>query len=151
MLEIDTPADMDAFVGEVLGQGEWVTVTQSMIDAFAAATGDHQWIHVDVERARRELPGGTTIAHGYLTLSLLPQLGQSVFSIRKRSRNLNYGANRVRFTATVPAGSRLRATQKLLTSEAIEGGRRLTIETTVAVEGNARPVLVAETIMLSLD
>jgi len=146
MLEVDRPADMDAYVGQALGVGEWLTVTQTMIDTFAEATGDHQWIHVDVARARAELPGGTTIAHGYLTLSLLPQLGRSVFAIRERSRGLNYGSNKVRFTGPVPAGSRIRARQVLRASEAIADGRRLTVETTVEVEGQSRPALVAETI-----
>ena len=122
-----------------------------MIDAFAEVTGDHQWIHVDTARAAREAPGGTTIAHGYLTLSLLPVLGRSVFAIRGRGRALNYGANRIRFTGTVPAGSRIRAVQSLKASEPIPGGRRLVLDTTVAVEGQDRPALVAETIVQVYD
>ena len=103
MLEVEKPADMKAHIGKQIGTSEWVTVDQAMIDKFAEATGDHQWIHVDVERAKREMPGGKTIAHGYLTLSLLPRLSHGILDIRKRSRGINYGSNRVRFTAPVPA------------------------------------------------
>ena len=149
MLEVETPSDMDAHVGKTLGTSDWIEVTQAMIDMFADATGDHQWIHVDVERAKREMPGGRTIAHGYLTLSLLPQMARSIFAIRRRSRALNYGTNRVRFTSPVPSGSRIRMTQVLKASEPVEGGRRLIVEATVEVEGASRPALVAETISLS--
>ena len=151
MLEIETPADMAAHVGQKLGTGEWLTVTQEMIDTFAAATGDHQWIHVDVARAKSEMPDGKTIAHGYLTLSLLPKLGSSVWTIRKRSRGVNYGSNKVRFTNPVQAGSRIRASQTLKAVEPIAGGQRLIIETSIEIEGLSRPALVAETITLSYD
>ena len=151
MLIVETPADMDAYVGQELGVGEWLTVTQPMIDMFAAATGDSQWIHVDVGRARTEMPDGRTIAHGYLTLSLLPALTRSVFQIRKRSRALNYGSNKVRFTGAVQVDSRVRARQVLRGSKAIAGGRRLVVETTVEVEGRDRPALVAEAITQIYD
>ena len=151
MLEIETPADMDGLVGQTLGTSDWLTVTQEMIDQFAQATGDHQWIHVDRERAARELPGGTTIAHGYLTLSLLPVLAQGISHIRKRSRAVNYGSNKVRFTRPVPAGARIRMHQVLKASEPVAGGRRLIFEATVEIEGEPRPALVAETIQLSYD
>jgi acyl dehydratase len=151
MLEVDTPAELAPLVGKSLGSGEWVTVTQEMIDKFADATGDHQWIHVDVERAKAEMPGGKTIAHGYLTLSLLPLLGTSIFRIRKRSRGVNYGSNRVRFTNPVPAGSRVRAHQTLKALEPVEGGQRLIMEVSVEIEGETRPALVAETIVLAFD
>ena len=105
MLEVERPADMKAHVGKTVGTSEWVLVDQAMINAFADATGDHQWIHVDVDRAQRDMPGGKTIAHGYLTLSLLPRLSDSVYRIRQTSRGINYGSNKVRFTAPVPAGS----------------------------------------------
>jgi acyl dehydratase len=118
-----------------------------MIDKFADATGDHQWIHVDVERAKKEMPGGKTIAHGYLTLSLLPQLAPTLMKIEKRRRGLNYGSNRVRFTAPVPAGARVRLRQKLLKVEPVEdNGFRITSEMTMEVEGNSRPAMVAETL-----
>ena len=94
MLEVEKPADMKAHIGEKIGTSEWVLVDQAMIDKFAEATGDHQWIHVDVERAKREMPGGKTIAHGYLTLSLLPRLSHNILHIRKRSRGINYGSTR---------------------------------------------------------
>src|SRR5512138_3289386 len=108
MLELETPLDWKQHVGRELGPSDWMTVDQPMIDKFAEATGDHQWIHVDVERAKREMPGGKTIAHGYLTLSLLPRLTKSIYQIKNRSRGINYGSNKVRFTAPVPAGSRVR-------------------------------------------
>jgi acyl dehydratase len=118
-----------------------------MIDKFADATGDHQWIHVDVERAKKEMPGGKTIAHGYLTLSLLPQLAPTLMKIEKRRRGLNYGSNRVRFTAPVPAGARVRLRQKLVKIEPVEdNGFRITSEMTMEVEGNPRPAMVAETL-----
>ena len=151
MRDVETPADMDALVGHSLGSSEWLTVTQEMIDRFADATGDHQWIHVDRARAAREMPGGRTIAHGFLTLSLLPQLAQSVYRIRRRSRGINYGSNRVRFTSPVPAGSRVRLHMALKASEAIDGGRRLISENTVEIEGETRPALIAETITLVFD
>jgi acyl dehydratase len=151
MLELQRPAELDGYVGKTLGTGEWLTVTQEMIDKFAEATGDHQWIHVDVARCAKEMPGGKTIAHGYLTLSLLPQLSKTVYQIKERSRGVNYGSNKVRFTSPVPAGGRVRLHQKLKNVEPIEGGRRLTIEATVEVEGKERPALVAETMSLVFD
>jgi acyl dehydratase len=134
-------------VGKELGPSEWLTVTQEMIDKFADATGDHQWIHVDVERAKKEMPGGKTIAHGYLTLSLLPRLAPTLMKVENRRRGLNYGSNRVRFTAPVPAGARVRLRQKLLKVEPVEdNGFRVTSEMTMEVEGNSRPAMVAETL-----
>jgi acyl dehydratase len=149
MLVVDRPVDMKAYVGQKLGVTDWVTVDQAMIDKFADATGDYQWIHVDVERAKRELPGGKTIAHGYLTLSLLAGLAHQIYEIRKRSRGINYGSNKVRFTAPVPAGSRVRLGQTLKNVEDIDGGVRMTFESTMEIEGSARPALVAETLSLA--
>ena len=147
MLKVEKPQDLLQHVGIELGPSEWLTVTQEMIDKFADATGDHQWIHVDVERAKKEMPGGKTIAHGYLTLSLLPQLAPTLMKIEKRRRGLNYGSNRVRFTAPVPAGARVRLRQKLVKIEPVEdNGFRITSEMTMEVEGNARPAMVAETL-----
>ena len=147
MLKVEKPQDLLQHVGTELGPSEWLTVTQEMIDKFADATGDHQWIHVDVERAKKEMPGGKTIAHGYLTLSLLPQLAPTLMKIEKRRRGLNYGSNRVRFTAPVPAGGRVRLRQKLVKIEPVEdNGFRITSEMTMEVEGNARPAMVAETL-----
>ena len=148
MLVVEKPADMAAHVGRKIGVSEWYTVDQKTIDLFAEATGDHQWIHVDVERAKREMPGGKTIAHGYLTLSLLPKLNHGIWKVKQRSRGVNYGSNKVRFTAPVPAGSRIRGHLTLKTVEPIQGGARLTMEATVEVEGSERPALVAETLSL---
>jgi acyl dehydratase len=151
MLEVNRPADMKAHVGEKIGTSEWVLVSQPMINAFADATGDHQWIHVDVERAKREMPDGRTIAHGYLTLSLLPRLSDSVYRIRNTSRGINYGSNKLRFTAPVPAGSRVRLHQVLKTVDDIKGGVRLTFESTVELEGSDKPALIAEALVLAFD
>src|ERR1700709_678303 len=128
MLQVETPADMDGHVGTILGTSEWLTVTQEMINTFADATGDHQWIHVDVERAKKEMPGGKTIAHGWLTLSLVPRLASTIYRVKQRSRGINYGANRVRFTGPVPAGSRIRLRLTIKEVEKVEGGVRVTNE-----------------------
>ena len=147
MLVVDNPRDLEEHVGEALGPSDWVAVDQAMIDMFADATGDHQWIHVDVERAARELPGGATIAHGYLTLALLPQMTYRLYAVRNRGRSLNYGSNRVRFTSAVPAGARLRLHLTLTSVEAVaDGGARVTAECRVEIEGEQRPALVAEVI-----
>lgn len=151
MLIVDTPADMKAHAGEKIGSSDWVTVDQTMIDKFADATGDHQWIHVDVERARREMPGGVTIAHGFLTLSLVAGLAHQTHDIRKKSRGINYGLDRVRFTSPVPAGSRVRLHQTLTKVEDIKGGVRMTFDTQMEIEGQDRPALVAESIALAYD
>lgn len=151
MLEVERPADMQAYLGKSVGTSEWVLVDQVMIDAFAGATGDHQWIHVDVERARTEMPGGKTIAHGYLTLSLLPRLSADIYRIRATSRGINYGSNKVRFTAPVPVGSRVRLHQVLKAVDAIPGGVRLTFDSTMELEGSGKPALVAEALVLAFD
>ena len=151
MLEVEHPADMKAHIGKSVGTSEWVLVDQAMIDAFADATGDHQWIHVDVERAKREMPNGKTIAHGYLTLSLLPRLGDSIYRIRKTSRAINYGTNKVRFTSMVPSGSRVRLSQVLKGVEDVKGGVRMTFECTVELEGSEKPALVAEALFMAFD
>lgn len=140
---------MKALVGEEIGVSSWVDVTQERIDKFAAATGDYQWIHVDRDRAARELPGGKTIAHGFLTLSLLPQMIYDIYRIDGVAHGLNYGTNRVRFTAPVPAGSRVRARLRVKQAEdAKNGGLRMIGEATIELEGSDRPACVAETISL---
>lgn len=149
MLEVASPRDLTAYVGKSVGTSEWLTVDQAMIDAFAAATGDRQWIHIDPARAARELPGGKTIAHGFLTLSLLPLLAQSIVTIREKARTFNYGANKIRFTAPVSSGSRIRLHLVLKAAELLEGGVRLTYENTVEIEGETKPALVAEMIQIS--
>ena len=144
-LTVEYPKDLKQHVGRELGPSDWMTVDQAMIDKFADATGDHQWIHVDVERAKREMPGGKTIAHGYLTLSLVPRMAATLVEVTKRSRGLNYGSNKVRFTNAVPAGSRIRLRQRILSVEDVSGnGVRVTSEMTVEIEGQERPALVAE-------
>src|SRR5712692_10765841 len=141
-LTVDKPQNLAQHVGKDLGPSDWITVDQPMIDKFAEATGDHQWIHVDVERAKREMPGGKTIAHGYLTLSLVPRMAATLVEVTKRSRGLNYGSNKVRFTNAVPAGSRIRLRQRILSVEDVSGnGVRVTSEMTVEIEGQERPAL----------
>src|SRR6266705_158804 len=122
ILTVESPKDLAAHIGKELGPSEWVTVDQAMIDKFAEATGDHQWIHVDVERAKREMPGGKTIAHGYLTLSLVPRLGATLVKVAKRRRGINYGSNKIRFTNVVPAGSRVRLRQRIVAVDEVSGG-----------------------------
>ncbi len=152
MIEVERPADLAQYIGKEIGVSDWFAVDQAIIDKFAEATGDHQCIHVDVERAKREMPGGKTIAHGYLTLSLVPQLAATLLRVKKRSRGLNYGSNRVRFTGQVPAGSRVRLRQKIKAVEPVEGGGvRITSESTMEVEGATRPALVAETISMQFE
>jgi acyl dehydratase len=149
MLELETPHDMLKHVGRELGPSDWMTVDQVMIDKFAEATGDHQWIHVDVERARKEMPGGKTIAHGYLTLSLVPRLAATLSRVKKRSRGINYGSNKVRFITPVQAGGRVRLRQRIANVEEVPGGVRVTSEMTMEIEGQAKPALVAETLGMS--
>ncbi len=136
--------DLPKHVGETLGPSPWITVDQTMIDKFAEATGDHQWIHVDPARAAKEMPGGKTIAHGYLTLSLLPRLIKSVLDVRCRQA-LNYGSNKVRYTGMVPSGSRVCLYQTLKSVDPEKNnGSRLTSECKIMVEGHERPALIAE-------
>ena len=151
MLDIETPAAMADWVGKKLGTSDWITVDQATINLFAEATGDHQWIHVDVERAAREMPGGKTIAHGFLTLSLLPRMTPTIYRVVKRSRSINYGSNKVRFTNPVPAGSRVRLHLTLKAVEPIKGGVRCTFENEMELEGSDRPCLIAETMSLTYD
>ena len=146
-----TFAELRGMEGADLGFSEWITVDQKTIDLFAEATGDHQWIHIDVERAAREMPGGKTIAHGFLTLSLLPRLSPMIYRVVKRSRSINYGTNKVRFTAPVPAGSRVRLHLTVKAVEPITGGVRVTMTNEMEVDGNARPCLVAETMAQVYD
>jgi len=145
-LTVETPKDLLKHIGAELGPTEWYTVEQAQIDKFAEATGDHQWIHVDVERCKREMPGGKTIAHGYLTLSLVPRLATGLVKVEKRKRGINYGSNKVRFTNPVPAGARIRLHQRIANVEEVEGGGvRITSEMKVEIEGQQRPALIAET------
>jgi len=143
-------ANLDAVrksMGETVGPSDWVTIDQAMIDRFAEATGDFQWIHVDRARAAAS-PLGSTIAHGFLTLSLLPRLGNEVYRVDGISARLNYGCNKVRFTAPVKAGQRVRAHFTFVSVEDAPQGLRLTIAATVELEGSAKPACVADQIAL---
>lgn len=152
MLVVDRPADMKVHVGQRLGVSDWVTVDQAMIDKFAGAAGNHQWIRVDAERAKREMPGGKTVAHGFLTLSLLAGLARQIYEIRERSRGINDGSNKVCFTAPVPGRSRMRLSRTLKNVEDASGGVRMAlVESTMEVEGRTRPALVAETLNPAYD
>ncbi len=138
-----------ALVGEHLGHSPWLEVTQERVNQFADATGDHQWIHVDVERATAESPFGGPIAHGYLTLSLLPSLMPQIVTTTGFRMGVNYGTNRVRFMSPVPVGSRLRLGAKLLAVDDIPGGVQTVYEMTFEVEGTPKPACVAEIVLRS--
>ena len=134
-------------VGEPLGTSDWVQITQEQVDTFAEATGDHQWIHVDVERAREESPYGGPIAHGYLSLSLLPALGWQIYTTEGATMGVNYGSNKVRFPAPVPVGSRVRLSSVLLdVTQQPDGAVHLVVEQTLEIEGHPKPAVVAETV-----
>ena len=142
--------ELKALVGEHLGYSPWVDITQEQVNMFAEATGDHQWIHVDVERATAG-PFGAPIAHGYLTLSLGPMLYPQVVEIRGFTMGVNYGTNKVRFMSPVPVGSRLRLGVKILDVADIAGGVQNTLEFTFEVEGAAKPSCVAEVVFRSYE
>ena len=137
--------DLQSLVGQEIGVSEWITVDQKRIDLFAQATGDHQWIHVDPVKAAKG-PFGTTIAHGFLTLSLVPELFATAFDIGDVRMGVNYGLNKVRFTAPVPSGSRVRGHFVLHGYHAIDGGAQLTVEVKVELEGAPKPACVAESL-----
>ena len=144
---INGNADLRNFIGRDLPPGDWVEVTQEMINKFAEATGDHQWIHVDVERARKESPYKTTIAHGYLTLSLMAQLRAAALDMPSGRIGINYGLNRVRFTGPVPAGSRIRVVLNLAgLDELPDDGVQMRWNASIYREGSDKPVLIAETL-----
>jgi acyl dehydratase len=141
--------EVAAAAGEELGTSDWLTVEQDRVDRFAEATGDHQWIHVDVERAK-DGPFGGTIAHGYLTLSLVPFLGSQVFSLETPGAKLNYGVNKVRFPHPVAVGKRVRAHVALGEVLDIPAGKQMTMRYTVEIEDETKPACVAETVVLLL-
>ena len=136
--------ELKSKVGEHLGYSDWLEVTQERVNLFADATGDHQWIHVDVERAKAESPFGGPIAHGYLTLSLAPALVPQVVQVHGFSMAVNYGAGKVRFPSPVPVGSKLRAGVELIGVEDVKGGVQVEMKLTFEVEGAAKPSCVAE-------
>ena len=138
-------SELAALVGQDVAVSDWITVTQQQVNLFADATGDHQWIHVDVERAQQG-PFGGPIAHGFLTLSLLPKFFESAMEVRETRMGVNYGLNRVRFPAPVFAGSRVRARIRIDAIEHLDGGVQVTLTATVEREGGEKPVCVAELI-----
>ncbi len=142
--------EFEKAVGTHLGWSDWHTVTQEQVDQFAEATGDHQWIHVDPERAKGG-PFGTTIAHGYLTLSLVPKLVWQIYSVEGLRLGINYGSNKVRFPAPVPVGSRLRAGAELVGLDRGSNGAQATVRVTVEREGGDKPACVAETVSVLVD
>jgi acyl dehydratase len=137
-------AELESLVGTEVGVSPWHQITQTQVNKFAEATGDHQWIHVDVERATKELGG--PIAHGYLTLSLLPMLAAQIMRVEGVQRGINFGCNKVRFTNMVPVGSRVRLRQKCVKVEDRAGGKQITMESTIEIDGKERPACVAESI-----
>lgn len=146
MTKTTTFATLADLAGQEIGASDWLLIDQDRVNLFADATGDHQWIHVDVPRATAEMGG--PIAHGFLTLSLIPFLGKDILKVEGVSRGINYGLNKVRFTNMVRVGSKVRAVQKLLSVEPKSGGLMLTSEVTIEIEGEARPACVAETVSM---
>ncbi|MFN9095360.1 MAG: MaoC family dehydratase [Alphaproteobacteria bacterium] len=147
---VATPEALRALIGQELGVSDWLEVTQDLIDRFAEVTGDHQWIHVDVERAKQEMPGGKTIAHGYLLLSLLPKLGAGIYKLSWPTRSINYGSDKVRIVNPVKAGARIRLRQSLVAVEdGAPGAHRITVRQTLEIEGEAKPAMIADTIRMT--
>ena len=149
MREFTTVEEIESAVGEDLGASDWVEIDQERVNQFADATGDHQWIHVDLEQAAAG-PFGGTIAHGYLTLSLIPWLGSSVFGLNTPGAKLNYGVNKVRFPNPLLVGKRVRAHVKIAGITDVPAGKQLTLGYTVEIEGESKPACVAETVVLLL-
>ena len=146
-VEVETPKDLAAYVGKEIGVSDWVSITQERINQFADATGDHQWIHVDPARAAAELPSRSTIAHGFLTLSLLSTLIRESIRFTGLRMAINYGLNRVRFVSPVPSGSRIRALITLQSVDAVSDGFQVTWQATIEREGNDKPACVADWIV----
>jgi acyl dehydratase len=140
--------DAVGLVGQELGVGEWKEIDQKRIDAFADVTEDHQWIHIDVERAKTESPYGTTIAHGFLTLSMIPKLSKDNFQVENAKMAINYGLNKVRFLAAVPSGGRIRARSELVDATKVSDDMvNLTVRQTIELDGSDKPAAVADTIV----
>ncbi len=142
--------EMKKCVGQEIGVSDWLAIDQDRINDFADATGDHQWIHVDPERTNSEL-GMPTIAHGFLTLSLVPMLTSKISSIKSVTRGINYGTNKVRFTNMVPVNSNVRAKTKLLEAQPKAGGTQLISEVSIEIEGQDRPAMIAETVSIVFE
>ena len=151
MQTFERAADLAARAGTLLGRSGWVTIDQAMIDAFANLTGDRHWIHVDVERAGREMPQGRTIAHGLLLLSLIPNLQHEIYAVQQRGAGLNYGYDKVRFVRQVQVDSRVRLALTLVDAEPHAMGSRILTDSTIEIEGGEKPALVARNILLLKD
>ena len=143
---VDGVEGVQSLVGQHLGYSDWVEITQEQVNRFADATGDHQWIHVDPERAAKESPFGGAIAHGYLTLSLLPMLMPQILEVTGFRMGVNYGTEKVRFPAPVPVGSRVRAGATLDSATPFDGGVQMVMTATVEVEGASKPSMVATSV-----
>jgi acyl dehydratase len=148
MRVITSAADIKALEGQEVGVSDWILVDQARINHFADATEDHQWIHVNEERARAELPTGSTIAHGYLLVSLLPRLLDTFVTFTNVTRVINYGLNEVRFKNMVPAGKRVRMRSKLISARQRAGGVQVILDNTIEIEGETKPACTMETIVL---
>lgn len=151
MLTVEHAIDLQLHAGRPIGSSQWFTIEQKHIDDFARLTGDDNWIHVDTERAARDMPGGKTIAHGLYVLSLIPWLQREIFAIRKRGRGLNYGYDRIRFLSPVQVGSRIRLTMSPVQATRQATGTRVELEATVEIEGSDKPALIARSIILIED
>ena len=151
MFILQTPSDFLGLVDQPLGSSDWFTIEQRHIEGFAQLTGDDFWIHVDTARAAREMPAGKTIAHGLFVLSLVPALQRRIWRVERRGKGLNYGSDRVRYTAPVPVGSRVRLHQRLKAAERSGAGTRITTLCEFELEGHDRPAVVAEFILLLQD
>ncbi|MBY6705486.1 MaoC family dehydratase [Rhodococcus sp. BP-241] len=139
--------DIVSALGETIGTSDWLEITQERVNQFADATGDHQWIHVDPERAAKESPFGGPVAHGYLTLSLLPALSWQTYTVENSTMGVNYGSNKVRFVNPVLVGSRVRLTAVLAAADRLVGGAvQMTVDSTIEIEGATKPALVAQVI-----
>jgi acyl dehydratase len=147
MRTIASIEELKSLVGQEVAVSDWVHISQERVNLFAEATGDHQWIHIDVERSRKESPYGGTIAHGFLTLSLLPMLMESVISMPTSKMGVNYGLNKVRFPAPVPVDSKVRGRVVLMEVEDIEGGAQMIWKVTIECEGGGKPACVAESLV----
>jgi acyl dehydratase len=148
---LDSAAELADLVGEELGTSDWIILDQARIDAFARLTGDDHWIHIDPARAARELVGGKTIAHGFLALSLVPFLQREIFTVRQRGKGINYGCDRVRFVSPIPVDSRMRLRQTVQRCIRLPDSTRIHFASTLEIEGQPRPAVVAETIVQIYD
>ena len=149
MIEIEKINELERYVGHGFEPSGWLTITQQMIDHFADATGDRNWYHCDVERCAREMPDGKTIAHGLMTLSLVPGMTNDIMRVTRHGRALNYGCDRVRYPAPVPGGSRLRLHMQVTEASAQKGGTMIRRAFTMEIEGSDRPALIADMLTLA--